>query len=172
MARDEGLQGIRGQILNIPVTCHPDHNPTQGTKTSYHENAHAPIVDAEMMRWFWKNYLPTGEADSRSSPLLETSLQDMPPALVQVAGRDPLRDEGIAYAKRLTDSGVNVTLKLYSGLPHAFHIYPELEATAEYIRAMIDWIKNLDGLGMTTTSTLDNGENSSSYSYEPGQLEP
>jgi acetyl esterase/lipase len=80
IARDEGVNGIIGQILNIPVTCHPDHYPSGHKNSSYKENMDAPIVDAERMRWFWRNYLPGGGADPLASPLLDKSLAGLPPA--------------------------------------------------------------------------------------------
>jgi acetyl esterase len=40
--------------------------------------------------------------------------------VLQVAGLDVLRDEGLAYAARLESEGVPVTLLRAEGLPHAF----------------------------------------------------
>ncbi|KAK5371361.1 hypothetical protein LTR67_005368 [Exophiala xenobiotica] len=54
---------------------------------------------------------------------------------------DPLRDEGLAYSEALKASGVPVTVKMYSGLPHAFYIHPTLPETAEYFQSMVDWIE-------------------------------
>ncbi|KAJ9145078.1 Lipase esterase family protein [Pleurostoma richardsiae] len=141
IARDEGISGIIGQVLNIPVTCHPDHFPLSKYEyESYEQNAHSPLVTAERMRLFWNNYLPRAEADPRASPLLATSLAGLPPALVQVAGMDPLRDEGLAYTEALRADGVDVTLKVYPGMPHAFYVYPELKSSVEYFQAIVDWI--------------------------------
>jgi acetyl esterase len=42
------------------------------------------------------------------------------PAVILVAGFDPLRDEGIAYAQKLKEAGVDTTLKVYKSLPHPF----------------------------------------------------
>jgi acetyl esterase/lipase len=77
---NDNVQGLIGQILNIPVTCHPDHFPhSQYEGNSFEQNALAPIVSASKMRFFWKNYLPSGEAHPWTSPLLSKSLAGLPP---------------------------------------------------------------------------------------------
>ena len=58
--------------------------------------------------------------DPRWAPLLTPSLADLPPATIILAACDPLRDEGIAYARRLAQEGNDVTLKVYSGVTHPF----------------------------------------------------
>lgn len=56
-ARDEGLEGIIGQVLNIPATCHPRHFPVSKYEFgSYKQNADAPIVSASRMDWFWGEF--------------------------------------------------------------------------------------------------------------------
>ena len=76
------------------------------------------------MTWFWDNY--TSKPDERgqiyASPLLATTgqLQHLPPALVQTAENDVLRDEGEAYARKLDEAGVPVTLTRYEGLIHDY----------------------------------------------------
>ena len=80
LARDNNVAGIVGQILNIPVTCHPKHFPAEKYEyRSYTQNADAPMVSAARMRQFWNNYLPGEEEDPRASPLLAASLAGLPP---------------------------------------------------------------------------------------------
>ncbi|KAI0151074.1 lipase esterase family protein [Pestalotiopsis sp. NC0098] len=103
---DENIPGMVGQILNIPVTCHPDHFPRSKYEyTSYEQNSQAPIVSAARMRQYWANYLPGATTDARANILLASSFVGLPPALIQVAGMDPLRDEGLAFAEALKESG-------------------------------------------------------------------
>lgn len=69
-----------------------------------------------------KGYYAPG-AESRN-PLVSVLLSNPPihhaPTHVTVAGLDPLRDQGIAYALRLRDAGVNVQLECLPGVPHGF----------------------------------------------------
>ncbi|HEY7205266.1 MAG TPA: alpha/beta hydrolase [Methylomirabilota bacterium] len=116
LARDRRGPRILLQVLAYPVTNHD-----LGTK-SYVENATGYLLTTEDMRWFWRHYLSREEQGQEvtASPLRAKSLADLPPALVMTAGCDPLRDEGDAYAARLRDAGVPVTLSQYPGMFHGF----------------------------------------------------
>ena len=71
--------------------------------------------------WFRSQFL---ESEERASdPLVSSLLADLaglPPGLVITAGFDPLRDEGEAFAKRLSDHGVEVEHVCYTDMIHAF----------------------------------------------------
>lgn len=75
-----------------------------------------------LVDWFLANYLTDAaqEKDPRGSPLVTRELAGLPPAHVVVAGFDPLRDEGEAYAHALMAAGVPVTLRSYGSLIHGF----------------------------------------------------
>ena len=116
MAKDRGGPHIRFQALLWPVT---DANFETG---SYSELAEGHFLTRNMMKWFWDNYT----TDSRqrkeiyASPLQATieQLRGLPPALVQVAENDVLRDEGEAYARKMDAAGVEVAHVRYDGLIH------------------------------------------------------
>jgi acetyl esterase/lipase len=125
-ARDLELS-LRLQLLVYPV-C--DFNT--GTP-SYVENGTGFGLTRETMEWFGRHYLgPDGDAASpQASPLRAERLSGVAPALVQTAEFDPLRDEGEAYARRLAEEGVPVTLTRYDGTIHGFLRLPARIRLAE-----------------------------------------
>jgi acetyl esterase len=116
MARERGGPALVQQVLIYPVTNHAFDTP------SYRENATGYVLTRDGMRWFWNHYLarPEQGKEPYASPLLAPSLAGLPSALVLTAECDPLRDEGEAYAARLRDAGVPVTLTRYPGMFHGF----------------------------------------------------
>ena len=116
MARDRKGPALVCQALIYPVTNFDLDTP------SYHENSTGYVLTREAMRWFWRHYLAREEQGKEplASPLMAPSLAGLPPALVITAECDPLRDEGEAYAARLRDAGVPVTLTRYDGMFHGF----------------------------------------------------
>lgn len=56
-------------------------------------------------------------ANPELSPLLQATFANLPPAIVQVAGRDPLRDGGLLYEKLLKEAKVRTKLHMCVVLP-------------------------------------------------------
>jgi acetyl esterase len=116
LARDAGGPAISLQVLVYPVT------DLGAESQSYSDFAEGYMLTRESMRWFTNHYLksPIEARDWRASPIHAASLAGLPPALVVTAGYDPLRDEGAAYAARLTEAGVRVDYVCYGGMIHGF----------------------------------------------------
>ena len=114
--RDEGYMAPLLQILIYPVAGGAPETP------SHYEFAEGLLLTRASILWFYDQYLdrPEDATDPRFAPLLADDLSDLPPALVIVAGHDPLRDEGIAYADRLGQAGVEAELVNYEGMVHGF----------------------------------------------------
>ena len=55
-----------------------------------------------------------------ASPIRAERFEELPPAYVLTAGLDPLRDEGAAYAARLTAAGVETVYQCVMGTVHGF----------------------------------------------------
>ena len=116
MARERGGPRLSFQLLIYPVTDYDDNRP------SMQEYAEEHLLTRSLMGWFWGHYVATPEEarHPNASPLNATSLAGLPPAMVITAECDPIRDQGEAYAWKLREDGVPVTLRRYEGAIHAF----------------------------------------------------
>lgn len=120
-ARDLGTPKIACQVLVYPVTDARMGHP------SITKNGKGYILTKELMEWFLMHY-SREEGDKLNplmSPLLTKDLSNLPPALVQTAGFDPLRDEGMDYVEKLKAAGNEVQHTNYEGLIHTYFTMPE-----------------------------------------------
>ncbi|RKR81877.1 acetyl esterase/lipase [Mucilaginibacter gracilis] len=98
------------------------------------------FLTAPLMKWMFDQY--TTDAGERAqilvSPLNATldELKDLPPALIQVAENDILRDQGEAYGRKLNEAGVTVTTVRYNGMIHDFGLLNAL-ATVPSVKSLI-----------------------------------
>lgn len=118
LAKERGGPHIDFQVLFYPVTNSNFDNE------SYQKFAKNHFLTREAMIWFWNQYAPD-ESDRKkitASPLQASldQLKGLPPALVFTAEHDVLRDEGEAYAHKLSLAGVNVTAVRCLGTIHDF----------------------------------------------------
>lgn len=106
---------ILGQVLMIPTLVHEDCSAPlfsqlkDPTKSSYKENEFAPVLPLTRMRMFNSllHHKSPQNDDRRINPGLAppNELKNLPPAAFGVCGLDPLRDEGLLYAKMLHENG-------------------------------------------------------------------
>jgi acetyl esterase len=135
MVRDRGGPGIAHQLLLFPVTA-----PARGSEfASYTENAEGYILTRGAMEWFWEHYLdaPGDGTNPYAAPLHAPDLAGLPPATVVTAEFDPLRDEGLAYARRLSEAGVPVTSATYDGMIHDFLL---MSGAIDRARELTTWL--------------------------------
>ncbi len=117
--RDHGDTRLRHQALVYPAT-----DMTQSS-ASVREHANAAVLTKRSMDAFRDHYVPAGHdlRDPLISPLFGR-LDGLPPALVQTADLDPIRDDGIRYAEALKSAGVPVRFTNYLKVPHGFAFMP------------------------------------------------
>ena len=118
-ARDAGIP-LRAQVLLYPST--DSRKSSDDAYPSRKINAQVPLLDENTKNWFTKNSLPDRSAADHwhVSPLLAPNLTGVAPALMVTAERDILHDEGVLYAARLEDAGVEVMRRNYPGMVHGF----------------------------------------------------
>lgn len=126
-ARIEGGPAIALQVLVYPVT------DADFSRKSYAElgTGEYQLTMADM-RWFWGHYVvdPAGRTNPLAAPLHAPDLAGLPPAIIAIAGCDPLRDEGLAYAARLAEAGVPTTVERFDDMIHGFFTMIDLVSPA------------------------------------------
>ncbi|MFE6165077.1 alpha/beta hydrolase [Streptomyces sp. NPDC056486] len=116
LARDRQGPAIAFQSLVVPVT---DDRPT----ASRERITDPRLVNNRGIADMWDAYLGpdrTGPTPACAAPARAASFAGLPPAYVLTCGLDPLRDEGLAYARRLTEADVPVETK---DVPGAWHMF-------------------------------------------------
>jgi acetyl esterase/lipase len=135
MAKEKNGPAIKLQVMLWPVT---DANFETG---SYKEFGEGRFLTRNMMIWFWDNYLPDKNARKEiyASPLKASleQLRGLPPTLIQTAENDVLRDEGEAYARKLDEAGVPVTLAREGGLIHDYGLLNPIAAVPAVKTALL-----------------------------------
>lgn len=123
LARDEGFPRLSLQVLVCPWV---DLSAAAGASGSFRHFGDGPWLSAANIRWYRDHYLRSQDQGEHwlVSPLHAPDLRDLPPALVITAEFDVLADQGKAYARRLEDAGVSVTLSCYGGMLHDFVVLP------------------------------------------------
>jgi acetyl esterase len=120
LARDEGGPRIAVQALLCQATDATRSLPA-------HQEPDRPFLSHADIEQAMSSYLVLDDVDlhdPRLSPLLADDLSGLPPALVQTAEYDALRDDGVEYAVRLAAAGVPVRATTYLGVPHGFYRFP------------------------------------------------
>ena len=136
LAKEANIQ-LDAQILLYPVTdlSYDSH--------SYETYAERYGLDRDVMKWFGDLYIRVPE--DAQNPLLAPIRADvtgLPPTFLVVAENDVLRDEGLAYAKKLQQSGVVVQQSIASGLVHSYFtkndvFEEEIDETIEEIASFL-----------------------------------
>jgi acetyl esterase/lipase len=150
LARERGGPAYAHQLLLLPVL------DALFTSDSWDSLGQDYLLTKAQLEWAVEQYAPGAD---RSSPLLSPvraeSFAGLPPTTVVVGEFDPLRDEGLEYARRLQDAGVPATVIDVPGLIHHALMVPKAidlgRVAVERVAAAL-----AAALG-TDSSTSDNG---------------
>lgn len=139
--RDEGGPALRALLLLYPVTDYPSDPPD-----SYRSYGTGYGLTHAGMSWFWDQYLadPSTARHPHVSPLRMDTPEGLPSTYVMVAEYDVLRDEGEAFARRLSAAGITTASRCSAGMNHGFLKYTGVidEADAAMAHACA-WLKNV-----------------------------
>ncbi len=115
-ARDRGDLIIAGQILIYGFFGGSESLP------SYTECSDAPMLSTADVHAYHQFYFGSERApkETLAGALNALNMDGLPPAFIQAAEYDPLRDDSLEYARRLGEAGVPVELHVESGLVHGF----------------------------------------------------
>ncbi|CAN5857796.1 alpha/beta hydrolase [soil metagenome] len=114
-ARDEGFRLPDHEVLVYPVA------DASMSGESYAEMKNAKPLNSAMMGWFFDKYLKSpSDGASPMITLTNGNLAGLPPATIISAELDPLRSEGEALARALSEAGVPTTQRTYPGVTHEF----------------------------------------------------
>ncbi|WP_055046582.1 alpha/beta hydrolase [Devosia sp. A16] len=137
-ARNAGII-LAGQMLIYPAT---DLAHETASTAAF---ARGFFLSRATLRWYIANYLAGADpTDPEASPLLAPDLAGLCPTLLVTADHDPLRDEGRAYAARLSQAGNAVTFHEWPGTTHGFMIMAGVTPAArELIGVMGAWAREM-----------------------------
>ena len=138
MVRDRGGPALAGQLLLYPVIA------ADFDTESYRLFGKGFYNPEPALQWYWDQYVPSvADREHPYASPLNADLHGLPPAVIVVAGHDPLRDEGIAFGDALVAAGVPVTRCYYEGGIHGFMTMPMLDVAQ---RARVEACYELSGL--------------------------
>jgi acetyl esterase/lipase len=131
LARDRGQVPLKAQVLVYPML-----DIRTGTEDAQFDDPLTGefVVNRALVSFAWKQVRGDDAIEDGQtgylSPALAHDLEALPPALIVTGALDLFRDEDIAYAWRLLQSGVPTDLHVYSGAVHGFDMMPGELATA------------------------------------------
>ena len=140
LARDRGGPRVTAQWLDVPAL--DLRLPEDEALTAFGAGYGLDVANVRPTIDFYA--AAADLATPYISPLAADDLTELPPAIITVAGCDPLRDQGIRYAAALEDAGVPVRATTWPGHLHATMSLTTLAPScAEYEDEVVDALATL-----------------------------
>lgn len=134
---------LTGQILIYPVT---DHISTEWPSYTTYGSKEYPLTHVAIEEiWGWyvkgsKEWKAGQTSHDLATPYRVKDISGLPRTLVVIANEDLLRDEGIAYADRMKEAGVDVKMTVYPGQKHGFVGTEPTPAHYQAISEIAQWV--------------------------------
>lgn len=139
MSQDRDTASICAQLLIYPVTDMDCKTPSARGFTD------TPIFTSKSNSAMWQAYLRNctpGAIPAYASPIHREDLRGLPAAYVETAQYDPLHDEGVNYAARLEQAGVEVVLNDTMRTVHGFDATGSSALGEAAIQRRVEYLKN------------------------------
>jgi acetyl esterase len=143
MARDRGGPSLAAQLLLYPMIA------ADFDTESYRLFGQGYYNPRPALKWYWDQYVPSpADREHPYAAPRNADLRGLPPAVLVIAGHDPLRDEGVSFGDALEAAGVPVTRRHYDGGIHGFMTMPKLDIAQ---RARVEACRELSSLLLAAT---------------------
>ncbi len=155
MNRDRGNRPVRLQMLEVPVL-----DLTGGHLDTHDLKVGAPgLLLKRLVRALGRKYLGGHSASLPSaSPLLAPSLRGLPPTVIYTSETDPLRGDGEAYVRALSEAGVPVTGMRLIGMTHSsIGVRHEVPAADHLHRDIVATLRTLHDDAVAYPSVFSDG---------------
>jgi acetyl esterase len=111
---------IKKQVLIYPSLDYTLSFP------SADENGTGYVLHKSKIEWYFDNYFQKNEDRRKASPLWNEITSNISETLIFTVEYDPLRDEGLEYAKKLKEANVRFEHFHMDGMIHAFLMMEDL----------------------------------------------
>ncbi|MFF7974914.1 alpha/beta hydrolase fold domain-containing protein [Streptomyces sp. NPDC007905] len=142
LSRDRRGPRLLGQVLQFPML--DDRCAT----FSHQQMERVGLWDGASNRAGWTSLLGgrrgTRDVSCYAAPARAADLAGLPPAFIEVGSVEALRDEGIAYASRIWQTGGQAELHVWSGAFHSFDEWvPRAEVSRAAHRTRVSWLRRV-----------------------------
>ncbi|VUC32549.1 unnamed protein product [Clonostachys rosea] len=150
---------VSGAVLSIPWLIHGDHTPfhlmESPEKAASRQCRDAPVLPWPRIQLFTNLLKLEDSADPRINAALrpDAELEGWPRTGFVIAGMDPLRDDGLIFAKRLEALKTPTSVHIFPGVPHGFRRWADLPFSKQSDDVTVDLTRW--ALGLATEETIE-----------------
>jgi len=130
--RSQGVPLPRGVVAVSPITDLTLSSP------SIDSPAGEDMISRPVLERITAQYLDGAAPDQAPQSPLHGDLADLPPLLIVVGGDETLLDDARRFAQAASAAGTLVTLDIYQGMAHAFHLSALSETPPQVAATFLD----------------------------------
>lgn len=136
------LRDNRAPMPGSLVALSPWTDLALSGRTILRNSATDHTLSIELLAYFAQSYLQgTLPTNPLASPLY-AKLKALPSLLIQTGANEILRDDATRLAERALQAGVDVSVEVYAGQPHAFQLFEMLPEAGASVARIGSFIKS------------------------------